>query len=394
MGVPKLLIFSSDSTYSGLARLPKTLKNAGFEVAALCWSNAFIAKTRYLDRLFFLKEDRLSALIETMDAAKLLHQFIEVVQVWLPNLIIFGDELTVAFAHHVVRHADKFKTLLPSKVLDLLKLSLGDPQFFDESLIKHCTLEAAHALGLQIPEIASVTNEKESRLFIEKVGYPVVVKKSFSAAGNGVKFCQNETDFVSALQSFLPRPSFPIKTFIKKTLRRDWFPENKVVGLQQFIEGKTAMYPLVAIDGEVLAGFTGIKELTVSENGPCSLIRLVNRKDTQAIAAAMIKQFRFTGFASIDFIIEEKTDRAYLIEFNPRPVPVIHLGILGGVNLGAALFAGLSGQDWEPQTIIEKEQLVALFPQEWRRDPSSENLHKIYHDVPWDDPELIRAYIA
>lgn len=62
--------------------------------------------------------------------------------------------------------------------------------------------------------------------------------------------------------------------------------------------------------------------------------------------------------------------------------------------MGAALFAGLSGQDWEPQTIIEKEQLVALFPQEWRRDPSSENLHKIYHDVPWDDPELIRAYIA
>jgi hypothetical protein len=53
MKIPRLLIFSSDPAIVGLARLPKALKNVGFEVAAICFPQSFIAKTRYLDRIFF-----------------------------------------------------------------------------------------------------------------------------------------------------------------------------------------------------------------------------------------------------------------------------------------------------------------------------------------------------
>ena len=34
---------------------------------------------------------------------------------------------------------------------------------------------------------------------------------------------------------------------------------------------------------------------------------------------------------------------------------------------------------------------IALFPQEWLRDPASPFLQSGYHDVPWDEPELIRS---
>jgi hypothetical protein len=34
-----------------------------------------------------------------------------------------------------------------------------------------------------------------------------------------------------------------------------------------------------------------------------------------------------------------------------------------------------------------------LFPQEWLRDPSSPYLHSGYHDVPWDQPDLVRACV-
>jgi hypothetical protein len=37
---------------------------------------------------------------------------------------------------------------------------------------------------------------------------------------------------------------------------------------------------------------------------------------------------------------------------------------------------------------------VAFFPSEWRRDPESPYLVDGYHDVPWDDPALLRACLG
>lgn len=394
MSAPKLLVFSADSTYSGLARLPRMLKKSGFEVAVLCWNSAYLAKTCHLDQLFLLSKNSFLPFIRTMNSTRLLSQFVEVVKIWQPSIVIFGDEMTVAFAHHVIRQAAKFSTVLPTAVLELLKDSLGSPQFFDATLLKHKTLEVAYELGLRVPAIASVTMEEAAWQFAEKNGYPVVLKKSFSCAGVGVKVCQSEMEFSSSLPAFLPHPPSPIKAFIRKHLWRDWFPVEEALGLQQFIQGRIAMCPVVAIDGEVLTGFVAIKELTYSENGPSSVIRLVNCAEALATTAALIKQFQFTGFAVADFILEEGTEHAYLIEFNPRPGTVGHLGALVGSDLGAALFARISGQPWENQPFVEQEQLIALFPQEWRRDPNSDNLRQLYHDVPWDDPSLVKAYIA
>ena len=39
------------------------------------------------------------------------------------------------------------------------------------------------------------------------------------------------------------------------------------------------------------------------------------------------------------------------------------------------------------------EDTIALFPQEWQRDPASPLIRSAYHDVPWDAPALVRAYI-
>jgi hypothetical protein len=36
-------------------------------------------------------------------------------------------------------------------------------------------------------------------------------------------------------------------------------------------------------------------------------------------------------------------------------------------------------------------ELVAMFPNEWRRDPDSPFLSSALHDVPWDDPGVLGA---
>jgi hypothetical protein len=42
---------------------------------------------------------------------------------------------------------------------------------------------------------------------------------------------------------------------------------------------------------------------------------------------------------------------------------------------------------------VTTEQTIALFPQEWQRDPASPFIAGAYHDVPWDAPALVRAYV-
>jgi hypothetical protein len=39
---------------------------------------------------------------------------------------------------------------------------------------------------------------------------------------------------------------------------------------------------------------------------------------------------------------------------------------------------------------VTEKDTIALFPQEWIRDPQSPALQSAYHDVPWQEPALIR----
>jgi hypothetical protein len=39
---------------------------------------------------------------------------------------------------------------------------------------------------------------------------------------------------------------------------------------------------------------------------------------------------------------------------------------------------------------VTENDTIALFPQEWIRDPHSSFLRSAYHDIPWEEPELVR----
>jgi hypothetical protein len=43
---------------------------------------------------------------------------------------------------------------------------------------------------------------------------------------------------------------------------------------------------------------------------------------------------------------------------------------------------------------VTHNPVLALFPQEWRRNPDSAWLHSAHLDVPWEDPEVLRACLA
>jgi hypothetical protein len=71
-----------------------------------------------------------------------------------------------------------------------------------------------------------------------------------------------------------------------------------------------------------------------------------------------------------------------------------HLALGAGRDIPAALCSAVSGEPVRVSSPITEKDTIALFPQEWIRDSASPYLRSAYHDVPWEEPELIRDCIG
>ena len=123
-------------------------------------------------------------------------------------------------------------------------------------------------------------------------------------------------------------------------------------------------------------------------------MRLIDNADMSAAAEKMVRRLNLSGVHGFDFMLEEQTGNAYLIEMNPRATQVGHLALGSGRDIPAALYAALSGKDVQPAPKVTENDTIALFPQEWIRDPESPFLRSAYHDIPWEEPELIRDCVS
>jgi hypothetical protein len=368
------------------ARLAKPLRAAGFQVAALCQADHPLAQTRYLHRHFALANVHSSRHLEVRLA--------EAMRIWQPRLIIPADERVIACLHALVRQArSSGSSRLDTAMLATIVASLCAPEQFDAMLLKSSTLALARTLGVRVPEGCSVASPEAAAASAERIGFPVYVKKSFSWGGQGVALCRDELELAAAMAPPRRRSQLPFRRRLKKLLHRNWYPTGTAIDVQKSIVGEPAMYCGVAVAGKLVAGFAGFARQTGVPNGPSSIVSLGQHAEMQRASAAMIAALGATGFVSFDFMIESGTGHAYLIECNPRPIPVCHLGARIGVDLCMALAAELRAEPQKPAAAMRAED-VRLFPQEWLREPAGLANSEVYLDVPWDDPALLRAMVG
>jgi glycosyltransferase involved in cell wall biosynthesis len=83
-----------------------------------------------------------------------------------------------------------------------------------------------------------------------------------------------------------------------------------------------------------------------------------------------------------------------LIEINMRSTPTAHLQLGPGRDLPVALASAISGIQLVESEPITRNDRIALFPSAWQTDAASENFRQAYHDVPWEEPDLVRAGVA
>jgi len=227
-------------------------------------------------------------------------------------------------------------------------------------------------------------------------GFPAVLKANGTSGGDGVRVVRamDEAERAFRLLQAPPRVLRAAKhalidddlTLISPALRRRKF----VVNAQTFVDGKEATSAVACWKGKVLAALHFEVIGKTSSVGHATVVRLIENPEMSAAAVKMAERLNLSGVHGFDFMLEKKTGNAYLIEINPRATQVGHLALGSGRDIPAALYAAVSGEAVQPAPKVSEKDTLALFPQEWIRDSESPFLRSAYHDVPWEEPELVR----
>jgi predicted ATP-grasp superfamily ATP-dependent carboligase len=128
--------------------------------------------------------------------------------------------------------------------------------------------------------------------------------------------------------------------------------------------------------------------------GPSTVLRLIDNADMAFAAEKMVRRLGLSGIVGFDFMLEFQTSNAHLVEINPRATQVGHLELGLGRDLPSALYAALSGEIVREAPRVTEKDTITLFPHEWLRNPDSPFLQSGYHDVPWEESQLIRMCVG
>lgn len=369
----RVVVFAT-ANWLGSPRLPGGLKRAGFEVAVIAPTDNFLLLTCHADRRLEIRTGDSIAGIEAL--------LVRLAEDWQAQSVVPADEGAVGLLYNFwARRLASASPPAESAYLQLLRRSLPPEQYLHTLRSKHETHLMARAAGLASPAQAVAETLPAALAFAGAVGYPVVLKPERGAAGVGIAVCPDEISLA--------------EQHAKLMAGQDITPGTRIL-IEGYVSGPEVSHLFVAVEGRVLAGLTRLKHRAYP--GPFSPSSVVEPIDLPAAAKAtrrLAAACGYNGFGSVQFLLD-RDGRPQFIEFNTRPIPMMHLGeALVGIDWCQSWFAAMQGK---PQPVfrgIYPGRKIALFPQELLRDAHSPFLTTdAIHDVPWDDLELLQSYLA
>jgi hypothetical protein len=360
------------------------LAHAGFTVDAVCPSGHPIAATSAFHRIYAYHGLMPLGSIEAAIAAA------------NPDLLMPCNDLATRQLHEIHERARNQESQ-GLAICRMIERSVGAPESFPVVYARASFMEAARIEGVRVPRTAQVRNIDELNAWVGGGHVPVVLKSDGSSGGEGVRIVQTAQEAIREFRRLQAPPKL-VRGVKRAVIDRDktliWpsiFRSRWVVNAQEFVAGREATSLIACWNGTVLASlhFEVIHKL--SSSGPATVLRLVENTEMASATGKMVRRLGLSGFHGFDFMLEENTGNAYLIEINPRTTQVGHLTLGPGRDLPAALYAAVSGQTVRPAINLTEKDIIALFPGEWTRNPASTFLRSAYHDVPWEEPNLVRV---
>lgn len=253
------------------------------------------------------------------------------------------------------------------------------------------------ARGAGAPALEALALEDDIALehALARFGLPLVLKSDDSWGGEGVAVCATRDEARAAFQRLKHRSRLrdmarALRGRGRHFLTRALHPTSARLTAQRFAQGVPATSSIACWQGEVVGALHFDVLLTTTATSPASVLRQSDCPQMQASARTVAKLFNLSGLFGLDYV-RDAAGRVHLLEMNARATPTMHLAL--GHDLPAALMTA-ARLPARPRPPVTDKAEIALFPREWLRDPASDWLKTAWHDVPWDDPAVVKACAA
>jgi Carbamoyl-phosphate synthase L chain, ATP binding domain len=314
-----------------------------------------------------------------------------------PDVVVPCDDLSAIHLHRLyldLSQPGKTET----RTIAVLRRSLGPHTSFPILDSRSNLMVLARSLGVRVPESSVVTKDNLTE-WLSRNGLPAVLKADGSAGGRGVQVVRtvSRAQEAFAVLSAPPIAARAIKRALfdqDRTLLTPWIQRRApVVNAQALVAGRDATISVACWEGEIVAALAVEVIKTQSPGGPSSVLRLIDSPEMSRSAEKIVNKLALSGLLGFDFILGEQNGYATLIEMNARATQICHLPMGTHHDLPVALSAIAGGDPIPATNPISDRAVIALFPQEWGSDPTSAYLSTAYHDVPWQEPRLVKACI-
>lgn len=361
------------------ARVAMRLIEYGCRVMALCPRGHVLSQVSGIDRVFAYRG---------LDS---LRSFEAAIRDGSPELIVPCDDRVVWQMHDL---HERLPDLRP-----LIEASLGPSVHFDIVRHRERFLETARSLAIRVPETNLVRSESTVREWFAHTAPAAVLKRDGTWGGDGVQIVHSEEQALVALRRLSGRLGF---TAAGKRLliNRDpvalweWRGHvSPVITIQRLIPGRPANALLACWRGELL-GMLMVEVLSSQgATGAALVVRATENQEIRDAAERLTKHLELSGFCGLDFMLAAETGVPYLIEMNPRCTQLGHLALGKPSDLAGLLYAKMTGQSEPPYRVPIDNEIVAFFPQAVVWTPQSPFIRSGYHDVPWEQPHLVRELL-
>lgn len=365
-------------------RWPSAGRLAGAFVAAGCLVDGLLpaehpaARSRYFKRVHpYRPLGDLSSFLEATEQSR-------------ADLIVPLDDRATALLLRARERA-------PNHIAVLIAQSLGKTANYTKLMSRSGFIDSAREANIRTPKTRAIMNDADLDDAISEIGFPSVLKADGTWGGDGVVIVNDRDEALLAFRK-LSNPSSSLRNLVRAIRRSDAHflraameTKTPAISMQQFVPGKPATTSFACWQGKLLAA-NHLETLAAEEaNGPASVLRRIESVEMDEAATRLAAHFELSGLHGLDYI-RDRQGQAHLIEINPRSPQSSYMSFGAGHDLVSALATQVDGKTRKPRSRLA-DDVVALFPQEWMRDPTSPYLTTAFHDVPWDDPALIRAWM-
>ena len=305
-----------------------------------------------------------------------------------PQVVIPCDDGAVWQLHELHRTRPELRPLI--------ERSLGAPSSYEIAASRTDLMQIAKDLQIRIPATREIETMTDLVSWFSAPGASGVLKLDRTTGGKGVRTAFSLAEARQAYAA-LRKPTTVLTAWGRWLAIKDalalWNLQHRRqpnMIVQQFIEGQPANTMFACKDGKVLALVTVEVLCAESSTGAALAVRVIENDEIRCAAELITERLQLSGFHGLDFILEQETGHAWLLELNPRCTQLGHLHVEGNEDLAGAFCRAFVGTDSAQVPAPFSEKTIAFFPQALTMNCYSSFFQAVQLDVPWEEPRLVR----